>query len=141
MENSAGIILFRERLGPREYLLLFSRHITEFWSFSKGTIEEGESEEQAALREAKEETNLEKIELVPGFYGKTTFFKKREGKIVFKEVVWFLGKVHDQSDGKVSAEHTALQWLPYGQALKLIKHKNDKVLLKKAEEKLVSLNR
>lgn len=136
MEKSAGVILFRERQGQREFLLLYSTYITKFWSFSKGAIEEGESEEQAALREVKEETHLEKIELIPGFYEKTTFFKKREGKTVFKEVVWFLGRVHDVGDGTVSKEHQALQWLSYEKALKTVKHKNDKMLLKKAEERL-----
>ena len=139
MEKSAGIILFRERNDQREYLLLFSTYVTKFWSFSKGAIEEGESEEQAALREAREETNLQKIELIPGFQEKTAFFKKREGKTVFKEVVWFLGRVHDAHDGQVSQEHKDLKWVSYEEGLKILKHKNDKMLLQKAEEKLNEL--
>ena len=48
-ENSAGVILIK---GDK-YLIL---HYEEgHWDFPKGNIEEGESEEEAALRELEED--------------------------------------------------------------------------------------
>lgn len=136
MEQSAGMVLFRERNRTREYILLQYSYVTTFWGFSKGIIESGEKELQAALREVTEETGLSNIEVIPGFLEKTQFFKRREGKLVYKEVTWFLGRVLDQHNGRISSEHTALKWLSYEEALRMLKHKNDKELLKKAEERL-----
>lgn len=136
MEQSAGMVLFRERNGRREYLLLECSYVTIFWGFSKGLIEVGEDELQTALREVAEETGLNNIEVIPDFREKTQFFKRREGKLVYKEVTWFLGKVLDKQNGRVSSEHTALKWVSYNEALTMLKHKNDKGLLKKAEGKI-----
>lgn len=136
MQKSAGVILFREKNGIREYLLLKYTFRTIFWSFSKGIIEKNETPLEAALREAKEETGLEKIKIIPGFEEKTSFFKQVEGKRVYKEVIWFLGKVFDNSDGKVSEEHEELKWFPTEEALKNLKYESE--LLIKAEKKLNS---
>ncbi len=134
MEHSAGIILFRKIHLQREYLLLKSTYITAFWGFSKGHGEPGETEQQTALREAEEETNLKEIILIPQFKEKTSFFKTVEGEKVFKEVHWFLGEAKDKSEGKVSEEHQELRWLAYSEAKKLLTFKQDKELLEKAKE-------
>ncbi|MEW5896231.1 MAG: NUDIX domain-containing protein [Nanoarchaeota archaeon] len=134
MEKSAGIILFREKNGKREYLLLKYAFKTVFWSFSKGIIEKNETPQETALREAKEETGLRNIEIIPGFEEKTSFFKQVEGKRVYKEVIWFLGKVPDDAEGKVSEEHEELKWFPVQEALKNLKYESE--LLVKAEKKL-----
>lgn len=134
MEKSAGIILFREKKGKREYLLLKHNCKTEYWNFPKGRMEKEEREEETALREAKEETGLKKIELVPGFKEIAKYFYKKEGKTIYKEVVWFLGKVLG-GEGKVSREHLELKWCGYKGALERLGFKNSKRLLRKAEGK------
>ena len=134
MERSAGIILFRERAGKREYVLLKYHHKNIFWSFAKGIIEKNETEKETALREVQEETGLRKIKLIPWFKEKTNYFKTVDGKKIEKEVIWFLGKVEDKVDGKVSWEHEELGWFSYTEASKKIKFKNDQELLKKAEK-------
>ena len=133
MERSAGIILFRERKSRREYLLLKSTYKSAFWGFAKGWIEAGENELQTALREVGEETGLFEIEIISGFQEKTHFWKTIEGKKVYKEVTWFLGKVKDKINGKVSSEHEELVWLPYPEALQTVTYKQEKELLMKAE--------
>jgi len=144
MERSAGVILFKEKKEDkkreRKYLLLKYKYKTEFWGFAKGLIEKGEKEEETALREVEEETGLKKIKLRPGFKEREKYFYKREGKTVYKEVVWFLGEVLDKSAGKVSGEHLELKWCSFEEALKLLKFKNSKELLKKAEEHLKKEN-
>ncbi len=56
-EKSAGLIIYRVR--PKEgvqYLLLYLRG--NYFNFTKGHVNEGESESETALREAFEETGL-----------------------------------------------------------------------------------
>jgi len=136
MEHSAGMVLYRERKGKREYLLLKSTYRSTFWGFPKGLIEAGESELQTALREVSEETGLFEIEVISGFEEKTHFWKTVKGKKVYKEVIWFLGKVLDKNDGKVSSEHEELVWLPFEEAIVRVTHKQEKELLRKAEGKI-----
>ena len=136
MKHSAGVILFREKKGKREYLLL--QYEADYWGFCKGEIEKNESEEETALREVREETSLKKIRLIPKFKEKTSYFFTIERKKVYKEVVWFLGKVLDKNDGKVSWEHSALIWLPYDEAISKIKFKKDLLVVEKAEKFLAS---
>ncbi|MBI2151204.1 NUDIX domain-containing protein [Candidatus Woesearchaeota archaeon] len=155
-ERSAGMILFREREEKeklkekkskkknkrndelptqkiREYLLLKYSFKNIFWSFCKGLIENGETEEQTALREAKEESALKKIELLPGFKEKTSFFKTKEGRQIYKEVAWFIGFVSDKTKGKVSWEHAELGWFTFADAAKTLTFPKEKELLAKAE--------
>lgn len=134
MEKSAGIILYRERLGSREYLLLRYPSRTEYWGFTKGHLEGAETEEEAALREAREETNLISISIIPGFQAAMRYFLTAGEKRVSKEVVFFLGEVDDVTDGSVSGEHQELRWFSYEVALNLLKHKKDRKLLEQAEE-------
>ncbi len=133
MKRSAGVVLFREKKGKREYLLL-QYNEPDYWGLSKGGIEKGEIEEETALREAKEETNLQKVQLIPHFKEKTSYFFIWEGKRMYKEVTWFLGKVLEKNDGKVSWEHTALVWLSYRKALTRLKFKKDRLVVEKAEK-------
>ena len=136
MEKSAGMVLFRERKRLREYLLLKSTYMTPFWGFAKGRPEAGEEELDAARREAREETGLQEVEIIPQFREKTSYFKTVNGQKVHKEVIWFLGKALDRQDGQVSSEHEELCWLPYPEALQTVTYKQEKGLLMKAEKKL-----
>jgi len=54
--DSAGTFTFREREGVSEVLMIKTRRGK--WSFPKGHIEEGETPQQAALRETREETGI-----------------------------------------------------------------------------------
>lgn len=55
--HQASVVPFRRIAGELEFCLITSRR-TGRWGFPKGTIERGESLEQAALKEALEEAGL-----------------------------------------------------------------------------------
>ena len=55
--HQASVVPFRRIAGEPEFCLITSRR-TGRWGFPKGTIERGESLEQAALKEALEEAGL-----------------------------------------------------------------------------------
>ena len=134
MEKNAGIILFRKNKEKREYLLLKYYYVVPFWGFAKGKIESNEKEQETAIREAWEETNLNKIKLIHGYKEKTSFIFTRKNQNVYKEVTWFLGEVFDDHDGHVSEEHQELKWFSYEEASKKIGFDDDRELLTKAEK-------
>jgi 8-oxo-dGTP pyrophosphatase MutT (NUDIX family) len=136
IKKSIGIVLFRETNGKREYLVLRRKGGDRYWGFAKGTPEKEETVQETAIREVKEETSLEEIRIIEGYKEKYNYYFKEDNQEYDKTVIFFLGKVSDKQDGKVSKEHEELRWLNYEEALNLITHNNDKTLLIKAEEHL-----
>lgn len=55
--QAGGVPVRREAMGDLQVLLVTSRYTGE-WIFPKGTVEDGESHEQAAVREAFEEAGV-----------------------------------------------------------------------------------
>ena len=124
MERSAGVVLVKKG----EVLLL--HYTAGHWDFPKGHLEAGETSEQAALRELKEETGLDGV-LLPGFKETIHYFFKREGKTIYKEVTFFIAEA---KDGKVmlSDEHIGFEWLPFEKAMEKLTYKTAKDILQKA---------
>ncbi len=139
-EKSAGLILYRTRKNKREYLLLLYSSKKTYWGLSKGHLESNETEEEAALREANEETSLTKITILKGFETTMRYFMIHETKRISKEVVFFLGRVDDDDDGKISKEHKGLCWLSFEKAHAQLRYKKDKNVLRRAEEFLLGVN-
>ncbi len=99
-ERSCGVIPFRRTDEGVEYLLLHSamvRNPDAAWEFPKGSLEEGESEVEAALRELREETCITQVELLPDFRDEVHYQYRRAGRPIEKTVVFFTGEVSDWS--------------------------------------------
>ena len=138
-ERSAGVIVFHAvgPQAPRAYLLLRSR-TGGHWGFPKGHVETGESDWQAAVRELQEETGLDNVEPVSGFYHLTRYRFQRAGQWVNKQVGYFLAHtVH--TDTALSGEHTELNWMPFSQARERLTYDNDRRLLQQAQAHLEAL--
>ncbi len=87
-EKSCGVLPYRMESGKQQFLLIFESN-SQCWSFPKGHMEAGETEEQTALRELWEETGLT-----------ATLDTHRSACIEYpisdvarKQVVFFLGEV------------------------------------------------
>ena len=132
-EHSAGAIIFREN---KEIKYLFLVYEKGYLDFPRGNIEKGESEVEAAKREVFEETGL-KVEFIPGFKAETSWFYKKDGKLVKKTVVYFLAKT-DKKEIKISWEHKGYEWLTFEEAMERLKFENTKEILKKANNFLKS---
>ena len=127
-EISAGMIVYNPKL--KKFLLLeYSSH----WGFVKGNIEAGEDEEKAARRELKEETGIDKFKFIKDFKERINYFYKKDGNRVYKEVVFFLVFTDDENV-RISEEHKSYKWCDYEEAYKLVKFKNTREILKKADE-------
>ncbi|MFH0884516.1 MAG: NUDIX domain-containing protein [Candidatus Micrarchaeota archaeon] len=134
-EKSCGIVVFREELPERLFLLL---HYEEgHWDFPKGHIEPGETEKEAAFREVYEETGIPEpdFELVMGFRERIEYSFMRDGKSVQKEVFFFLGRT-GTSAIHLSNEHVSFEWLPYEKARSRLTYDTARGVLEKAEDAL-----
>lgn len=135
-EKSAGIVIFRNEKNQIKYLFLYKKssgRYRESWNFPKGNIEENEKEQDAAIRETKEETGISEIKMIEGFKEKISYRYRKKGKMVFKEVVYFLGETNEKKI-KVSHEHDSYEWLIFEDALIRASYPNSRKILKKVDE-------
>ena len=135
-QYSAGIITYKTDNDHIEYLLL--HYGAGHWDFPKGHIEVGETQQEAAHRELKEETGLT-AQLDDNFLESFSYmFRSGPHKeLVQKTVYFFIGKANPGSV-HLSDEHTDYQWLEYKQAVEQLTYDNAKNLLKKAHKHLLA---
>ena len=133
-ECSSGAVVFILSDGKPLYLLLKNDQ-TNYWDFPKGKIEEGETREQTAIREIKEESGLD-VDLIDGFSDVIKYmYTSKEGVIISKEVTFFLAK--SPTDTVIlSPEHGEYQWLPFKDAYKRITYTNSRKVLERANQVL-----
>ncbi|OQX00729.1 diadenosine tetraphosphate hydrolase [Candidatus Parcubacteria bacterium A4] len=129
IEKSAGAIVFRREKQNIYYLLL--RYEAGHWDFPKGHIEKGEKIEETVRREIEEETGIRDIGFITGFKEWFKYFYKKDGKLVFKIVTFFLVETKTE-EVKISPEHISYEWLDYEDALEQLTFKNAKEILEKA---------
>jgi 8-oxo-dGTP pyrophosphatase MutT (NUDIX family) len=81
------------------------------WSLPKGHLEEGESAEQAAVREVAEETGIDG-EIV-GVLGTIDFWFVADGRRIHKTVHHFLLRAVGGELSDEDVEVTAVEWVPF----------------------------
>ena len=111
-ETSAGGLVVRIRPGGADAALIgrLDRRKRLVWSMPKGHVEEGETAEMAAVREAAEETGIASRVLAP--LGVIDFWFVAEGRRIHKTVHHFLLEATggELSDEDVEVEEVA--WVP-----------------------------
>lgn len=130
-ERSCGAILYRNSPSGKLYLLL--NYPSGHWDFVKGNIEKGETFKETALREIKEETGISDVNFIDGFENKVQYHYQRDGKVVHKEVVFFLAETSTEYV-EISHEHLGFTWLKFNEALAKLTYKTAQNLLKKVSE-------
>lgn len=128
-ELSCGTVPFCLKNGVRHYLLI-SPVDRGWYGFPKGHIEEGESREDAALRETLEETSLA-VKLLSGFCRSVRY---SPSKGVMKNVVYFLASFEGTPRHKRGFEHMKYAVLPYEMALEKLSHEQTRRVLREAEK-------
>lgn len=123
-EKSCGGIIYRKSHGNIEILLI--KHINSgHWSFPKGHVEEGETEEQTALREIKEETGIDAL-LDTTFRETVSYFPKKD---THKEVVYFLGRAKQHELVPQEDEISEVKWVDIGYATSVLTYENDRAII------------
>lgn len=128
-EKSAGAVIFRKEDSVTKYLLL--HYESGHWDFVKGNVELGEDELVTVKREAREETGIDDLRIVPGFREIVSYFYRRSGDTIFKEVVFYLAET-EKEDVRISYEHVGFEWLEFKDAYEKITYGNSKSVLGKA---------
>jgi len=130
-EKSAGAVIVRKEKEPL-FLLICNKGN---WDFPKGNIEKGEKELDTVKREVKEETGIDDIKIIGGFREVISYYYKRDGKLVSKDVIFYLA-VTKTKDVVLSYEHEDYKWLTYEEAYNHLSFENSRRVLKKAREAL-----
>jgi len=122
---AAGAVPLRRREGGYEVAVIH-RPRYEDWSLPKGKLEDGESYEDAALREVEEEAGLR------GTLGaelSSHAYTDRKGRS--KIVRWWLLA---EPDGEFEANHEAdeLRWIAPEEAEELLDYEHDRALVREA---------
>ena len=125
---AAGAIMYVIKDNKVLYLLL--KHLQGHWSFPKGCLQEGESLQEGAKREIKEETGLKEVKFI-GAYKWTTHYKDDFDNP--KEANYFLAEI-PMSDIKLSEEHTEFGYFELDEALEKIGFKNMQDVVKEADK-------
>jgi 8-oxo-dGTP pyrophosphatase MutT (NUDIX family) len=132
---SAGGVVYRKKAVGVEVAIIKVGPVVR-WQLPKGIVDEGETPEQAAVREVREETGLNAkiqstMETIEYWYvsgGKTG--KVRYHKFVHFYLMKYLsGKTDDHDNEVVEA-----RWVPIVDAIRMLSFKSERELVEKAKE-------
>lgn len=129
-EKSCGAVIYKYE-NSKLYILLL-KHNQGHWSFSKGHVENEETEKETALREIKEETNLDVC--IDNNFRYITTYSPKENTI--KDVVYFVATPLNDDIKIQEKEISEISWYSAIEALDKITYDNDKQVLKKTIEYL-----
>jgi ADP-ribose pyrophosphatase YjhB (NUDIX family) len=141
---SAGGLVHRRRRDRCEVVLVGrGRDAPEriVWTIPKGHLETGESPEDAAVREVREETGIEAV--VEGLLGDVTYHFGRqdargERERVLKRVRFFLMRACGGRFADRDAEMDYVRWFPLPEAERSLTYENERALVRRARELLES---
>ena len=128
--KSCGFIVYKKIDNKNFYLII--KAINGDIGFPKGHIENFETELQAAIRELKEETNVE-VEVINGFRYQIEYKVPKMIDTV-KQSVYFLGKCIKDSIICQESEVVEARFLPYEEAYEALTFVETKNILMNAEK-------
>lgn len=138
-EKSCGAVVYFQEGDEIKYLLACEHG--GFWVFPKGHMEEGESEQETALREVKEETGLD-IMFVDGFRVVDEHNLAREGRPnTIKQTVYFLANCEAQKFVPQESEISKIVLLDYESAMDILQFDSFKHILSQAQGFLETINK
>ena len=129
-EYSAGGVVYRRAEAGYEFVAVQrARHGD--WSLPKGHIEKGESKEEAALREVKEETGIE-AHIVADLQEVVYFYRRPKQGLTRKSVHYYLMEALTYNLGGPNWEVSESRWVPMSDADGLLSYANDKETIRLA---------
>lgn len=100
------------------------------WSFPKGHAEPGESPEETARRETKEEVGIVDIDVYTGHTFTHSYHFLLDGEHIEKEVQYFIGFVKDDAITLQAEEVKEAEWLSAEDTLVRITYETNKALFR-----------
>lgn len=133
-ERSAGGVVVRTREAVPHVLLI--RDPYRNWGLPKGHVEPDEDPAAAALREVREETGLEHLELGP-FLGTIDWYFRLGSDLIHKFCGFYLMRSErGEPAPEVTEGITECRWLSVDEAIRQISYDNTRGVLRKAAKLL-----
>lgn len=131
----ASLVAIRKTADRHEVLLLKrTQSLAGTWCQVAGSIEEGETAWQTALRELAEETGLHPQAL----YSADTceqFYEAHRDSITIAPV--FVAFIDPAAEVTLNHEHSAYCWVPFGEAIEMVAFGGQRRVLRWIEEEFV----
>ena len=133
-EISCGGVVYTRREDDVYYVII--RHKGGHCGFPKGHMEPGETRQQTALREIREEVGLD-CTLVDGFCEEQWYpLPGKPG--VIKQVIYFLARYADQEISAQPEEVADVYLLSYAEAMEMLSFEASRQILKNAKDFLAN---
>ena len=130
--SAGGVVVMDGAFGPE--VMICGRDSDGVWGLPKGTPDEGESLEEAALREVSEETGL-KVEIVKKV-GVVEYWFAHEGVRYHKWVHHYLMRSTGGNTANHDAEYDRVEWVPIDEAIRTLTFDNDKNMVRQVRSEL-----
>ena len=130
---SAGGVVYRRRNGGYD-VALCGRDRPAAWCLPKGTPDPGESPEETAVREVREETGLETD--LESDLGQIEYWFMTSGARVHKRVQFYLMKAVGGSTDDHDPEFDRVSWFESDEALRSLTHDNEVDVVGRALQRL-----
>jgi len=134
-EQTAGGVVFR-RGKNNEIEVLLAQDAKDRWTIPKGHIEEGETAKECAEREVREETGLQRMEVM-SWLGKIHFRYRRQQSLVLMTTQIYLMRGLGDTDALVKEDWmNGIGWFKVHDALDMIEYEDISKLLLIALKKI-----
>ena len=119
------------------YLVVQHRGPLHYWAFPKGRQSQGESYEQTAIREIREETGQTDFKIMKRLISDSIYFPKRGPRTIVKKVVFFLVRFFSK-EIRLSTEHINWRWATFEEALSILTFDDYQRVLKESHELIMT---
>lgn len=124
------------RRGPDGIEILIGKASSyQRWVLPKGLVKRNESYEDAAVREAKEETGV-RVRLVAPLGEPERYVYTARGVRVFKAVYYYLMEYVEGNERNHDVEMDEVRWVPIDEALDLLAYEGARTVVRRAQAAL-----
>ena len=138
-QTSAGGVIYKKNDSSIQIALISVRN-GQAWCLPKGIVDKGETTEETAVREVREETGLNGRIIDALGEINYWYFVKEENIKCRKKVYFYLMEYVSGDTADHDFEVDEAGWFPLEIALEKVSYKGDRMVIEKAIEKLRTLH-
>lgn len=131
IQISAGGLIYKKE-GHQIKVCLIAKKNKQIWALPKGRVDKGETPEETAVREVREETGCE-VKLKERIDEINYYFHLRENDVLYHKYVYFyLMPLVKENAYQRDQEADEVRWFTLGEAQKTLSFLNEKNVIRKA---------